>query len=133
MYEVALVPVLIAGIANVVLGMIWYHPKVFGTTWMRLVNAPQGVSTQNMIIATVVAFLAALVMAYVLAYFGIAWGVFDWIGAIELAFWVWLGFTAVPLLGMVLWERKSITAYCIVAGYWLVSLVVMALIFISWV
>ena len=30
MFEVTLWPIL-AGILNVVLGMIWYHPKVFGT------------------------------------------------------------------------------------------------------
>ena len=29
-------PVIIAAIASMILGMIWYHPKVFGNLWMKL-------------------------------------------------------------------------------------------------
>lgn len=33
--EINFVALLVAGIVTLVLGFIWYHPKVFGTIWMR--------------------------------------------------------------------------------------------------
>lgn len=72
--------------------------------------------------------LAAMVAAYVMNYFGIAWGVYDWVGAVELGFWCWLGFAAPPMLGMVLWEQKPLKAYLIVSLYWLVAFIAMAIV-----
>jgi hypothetical protein len=72
-----------------------------------------------------------MLVAYVMNHFGIAWGVFDWIGAVELAFWCWLGFVAPTMLGMVLWEMKPIKYYAMVAGYWLVAFIMMAVILVS--
>ena len=74
------------------------------------------------------AFCASVVVAYVMNHFGIAWGVFDWIGGVELGFWCWLGFAAPVLLGPVLWEGKSTKLYAINAGFWLVSFIVMGVI-----
>ena len=58
------------------------------------------------------------------------WGVFDWIGAVELGFWCWIGFTAPTMLGMVLWEGKPVKYYAIVSGFWLVSFVAMAVVLV---
>jgi len=133
MFEVTFWPILAAGIANVVLGMIWYNPRVFGTAWMACTDmSPEMLEKgkKRMIASTLFAFLAAMIAAYVMNHFGIAWGVFDWIGAVELAFWCWLGFVAPPMLGMVLWEMKPFKYYAIVAGYWLVSFIMMAVILV---
>ncbi len=70
--------------------------------------------------------LASMLTAYVMNYFGIAWGVFDVIGAIELGFWCWIGFVATTMLSTVLWEQKSFKLYLINAGYSLVSFIAMA-------
>lgn len=72
--------------------------------------------------------LAAMVVAYVMSYFGIAWGVYDWIGAVQLGFWSWAGFVAPTMLGIVLWDQKPLRLYFINASYWLVTLVVMAVV-----
>ncbi|MEK7155682.1 MAG: DUF1761 domain-containing protein [Patescibacteria group bacterium] len=133
MFEVTLWPILAAGILNVVLGMIWYHPKVFGTAWMASAGiTPEKAEAgkKKMPIMAFLAFLAAMVVAYVMNYFGIAWGVFDWIGAVELGFWCWIGFTAPTMLGMVLWEGKPVKYYAIVSGFWLVSFVAMAVVLV---
>jgi len=133
MFEVTLVPILIAAIVNVVLGMIWYHPKVFGSAWMAclgLTPEQKEAGKKKMWISTALAFLAAMVVAYVMNYFGIAWGVFDWIGAIELGFWCWVGFAAPAMLGMVLWEQKPFKYFAIVSGYWLVSFISIAVILV---
>lgn len=70
--------------------------------------------------------LAAMVVAYVMSYVSLAWGFYDWIGALELGFWCWVGFIAPTMLGMVLWEQKPFKLYLINVLYWLVALLVMA-------
>src|SRR3989344_4203682 len=109
MYEVTWLPILVAGIIAIVIGFAWYHPKVFGTAWMPIV--------------IVVATLAAMLVAYVMNHFGVAWGVFDIIGAIELGIWTWVGFVAPIMLGIVLWEQRSFKLYVINASYWLVTFI----------
>jgi len=86
---------------------------------------------KRMPLTMVLALLASMLAAYVMSYFGIAWGVYDWIGAIELGFWCWIGFAAPALLGSVLWEQKPFRLYLINSLYWLVPLVVMAIILVS--
>jgi hypothetical protein len=133
MFEVSFLPILVAGIANIVLGMIWFHPKVFGSSWMGGANisaADMAAGKKKMMVSAFIAFLGAMVVAYVMNHFGIAWGVFDWIGAVELGFWCWVGFVAPTMLGMVLWEQKPFKQYAIVAGQWLVSFVMMAVILV---
>lgn len=131
MFELSFWPVLAAGIANVVLGMTWYNPKVFGAAWMRMANiTPEAAERgkKRMPVAVVVALLASMLTAYVMYHFGVAWGVYDWIGAVELASWIWIGFVAPLMLGIVLWEGKPLKLYFINVGYWLVALIVMAVI-----
>jgi hypothetical protein len=133
MFEVTLIPLLVAAIVAVILGFIWFHTKVFGAAYMRCVNLTpeqQAKGRKRMPVAVFFAFASSLLAAYVLNYFGIAWGVYDWVGAIELGIWVWLGFAAPPLLGMILWEMRPIKQYAIVGGYWLVNFIVMALVLV---
>jgi len=133
MITVTFWPILAAGIANVLIGWIWYHPKIFGSAWMRMSGITPEVAEQGkkrMPLMAFVAFLASMVVAYVMNYFGIAWGVYDWIGAVELGFWCWIGFAAPALLGSVLWEQKPLKLYLINALYWLVSFIVIAVVLV---
>ncbi len=133
MGPVAFWPILASGVASVLIGWVWYHPSIFGGTWMRLANVTPEMAERGkkrMPLTALVALLAAMLVAWVMSYVGILLGVYDWFGALELGFWCWLGFTAPPMLGMVLWEQKPIRYYVIVAGYWLVAFLVMALILV---
>lgn len=121
--------IIIAALSTVVIAFLWYHPRVFGTQFMREVNlSPSQMETgkRRMMLYVFFSFLASIVAAYIMNYFAIAWGIFDWISALQLGITAWLGFTAVPMLGMVFWEMKSLKYYLIVSGYWLVSFIVMA-------
>ncbi len=127
----AFLPVLAAGVANVILGFIWYHPNVFGGAWMHDLNlTPEQTERgkKNMLSRVLFAFFVSLVTASVMQIIGNAFGVYGWTNAIILGAMCWLAFTAVPMLGMVLWELKPLRYYFIVAGYWLVAFVVMALV-----
>lgn len=133
MIEISLWPILSAALAAILIGWVWYHPAVFGTTWMRMSNITPEMAERGkrrMPIMALVGLLAAMLVAYVMSYFGIAWGVYDWIGALQLGFWVWAGFVAPVLLGAVLWDQKPVRFYLINVLYWLVALIVMALILV---
>lgn len=124
---------LIAAISVSVVGMIWYHPNVFGSAWMRLANVTPETAERTrrtMALRVIFGLLAAMLMAYVLSYFSAAWGVFDVVGAVELAFWVWAGFVLPPMFGIVLWEGKSLKLYVINALYWLVAIITTSVIII---
>ena len=127
----SLLPVLAAGIAHLILGSAWYHPKVFGSAWMRLTNITPEIAERGgrrKPAYTFIAFLAGLIAAYILNLLSLAWGVFEVAGAMQLALLVWLGFIAPSMLGSFLWDHRPFSLLCINAGYWLVSLIVMALI-----
>ena len=130
MYEVTFFPILVAGIVAMVIAFGWYHPRVFGSAWMRMVSiTPESVEhgKKRMPLIALIAIVANMLIAYVMNHFGAAWGVFDIIGAIELGFWSWVGFVAPTMLGIVLWEHKSFKLYLINVLYWLVAFVAMAI------
>jgi hypothetical protein len=134
MYQVTFLPILLASVLAAGIGFVWYHPRVFGTIWMRASGVtPEMVERgkRRMPIYGFLGLLASMVVAYVMNYFGIAWGVYDWHGALQLAFWCWAGFIAPVMLGMVLWEQKPFRAYFINVTYWLVALCVMALVLVQ--
>ncbi len=131
MIEVNFLTVLLAGMASMLIAFGWYHPRVFGSAWMRMVGITPEMAERGkkrMPLTAAVGLLSTMVIAYVMSYFGIAWGVFDVIGALELGFWCWVGFVGPILLGSVLWEQKPFALYLINAFYWLVSFIVMAII-----
>jgi hypothetical protein len=131
MIQVTLVPIIVAGISAVLIGWVWFHPKVFGSAWMRMSNVTPEMaeaSKKRMPITVFAGFVAAMIIAWVMGYVGILLGVYDVVGAVVLGFWCWLGFVAPTMLGVVLWEHKPIRLYLINAIYWLVVFIVIALI-----
>ena len=127
------VAVVAAAAANMVVGFLWYGP-LLGKQWMHEMGFTrekiEGMAAKGMSVTYTLQAVGALMMAYVLAHvLGIsaqAFGSLTTTGALTGAFWMWLGFVAPVLLGVVLWEGKSWKLYAIQAGYFLVTLEVMA-------
>jgi len=118
-----------SGFVAVLLGMIWYHPKIFGGAWMRLSGITPEMrekGKRRMPVMVFFGFLAAMLVAYVMTYVSAAWGFYNWVGGLQLGLWCWMGFIAPTMLGSVLWEMKPFRLYLINAFYWLVTLLVMA-------
>ena len=58
---------LVAALSSLVIGFIWYHPKVFGTSWMRsLGKTEDDLSGGNMAVIFGVTFIVAALLAYFL-------------------------------------------------------------------
>jgi hypothetical protein len=126
-FNINYMAVLIAGIAQMVIGFLWYGP-LFGKIWQKLsgisdADIKKAGSNMPMLYGTM--FLATLVTAYVLSHFQQAGGAMDMMDGAMIGFWAWLGFVATTMLTNVLFDKKPFNLYLLNAGYQLVSLVVM--------
>lgn len=128
MIEVSYFAILVAAVIGFVVGFVWYHPSVFGTMWMRLAKVNPDMSgsaaKKMMMQSMALGFLATVVSAYVLAHFVSVWAAVDFMDALQLGFWTWLGFQMPILLGSVLWEMKSWNLFFLNSAYWLVVTIV---------
>lgn len=125
------VAVLVAALAQMALGMMWYGP-VFGKQWMAMMGFSKD-SMKSMamtpIKAMIIGFIVALIMSYVLAHSIVFASTYLQITGISAGlqggFWNWLGFIAPVTIGAVLWEGKSWKLWFLNAAYWLVALCMM--------
>ncbi len=127
--------ILVAAIASMIIGGLWYSPILFGKKWLKEMkieksDMPEMKKKANK--SYVIMFLSSLVMAYALSRFIILTNTTTLAAGLLIAFLAWLGFLATSLLGSVLWEGKSISLYLINASNYLVTLLVMGAILVSW-
>ncbi len=128
--------VLTASVALFIIGWLWYGP-IFGKTWMRLnkIGAKEMAvaKKKSMLGMMFMNFIGTLIMVCVLSNLMLNVGAGGVSEALQLAFWVWLGFFAsTTLLGSVLWDNKPWGLFFLNGAYWLVSLEVAALILVWW-
>ena len=154
------IALLLAAISALVIGFVWYHPKVFGTIWMKETGlTEESMKGANMAKIFVLAFIFAFLLAMTMMQMSI-----HQTGALSLvggdpskalpsyaAFMADYGnhfrtykhgalhgvlagvFVALPILGTnALFERKSAKYIFINAGYWIVTLGVMGAFICGW-
>lgn len=129
--------VLLAAVSNMVLGFVWYG-HLFMKAWTKEmgidklsrkeVSAMKEKGRKSMWMASCAALLTAFVFAHFVDYMQAT----TVMAGLELGFWLWLGFIAPIMLGIVLWENKSWKLYAINAGYWLTVLLIMGAILAVW-
>lgn len=133
------IAVLVAAIANMVLGFLWYGP-IFGKRWIALMGfTPAQIKegqSKGMAKQMILGFIGALVMNYVLAHSLIFANTYLSASGVSAGlaggFWNWLGFVAPVTLSSVLWEGKSWSLWILNNGYWLLSLLVGGVILALW-
>lgn len=130
--EINYLAVIAAALSTFVIGGIWYSPLLFQQSWMRanrITPADLGSGGEARIFGG--AFVLSLIMAFNLAAFlsgpdtTIAWGATA--GALAGVGWVALGIGVVALF-----ERRPLSYVLINGGYWAVSFVVMGAILGAW-
>ncbi len=137
--EINYVAILIAVVANFILGFIWYTP-LFGKVWGKEMGfdmtqkPPASVMVKGMVIMIIGNFLMAFVFAHNIA----AWNPVTWglpastespaSMALMAAFFTWLGFFLPLDLNTVAWEMKSWKLFFINTSYHLLSLIIVAFI-----
>jgi hypothetical protein len=133
------VAVIIAVVANFILGFLWYTP-IFGKVWGREMGfntdekPPGSALAKGMIFMIIGNFLMAWVFAHNMAVWNpVTWGLppsemSPGSNAIMAAVFTWLGFYFPGDLGSVAWEKKSWKLFFINTGYHFISLLVVAII-----
>lgn len=130
--------VLVAVVANFILGFIWYTP-LFGKAWATEMGFDTSVKPSGGEMAKGMIFMVIgnFFMAYVFAHNMAAWSFVP--GMEELgnvgnimnsAIFTWLGFYLPVDIGIVTWEKKSWKLFFINTGYHLAMLFVAAAILI---
>ncbi len=133
--EVNWLAVLLATASSMVVGSIWYTPKTFGNTWMKLAKVDQKAAEKRGVRPILVTLVVSLATAYVLAhvaflsnkYFGNSF----LMDSLSTAFWVWLGFTAARFITHDAFEGRPAKLTTINIAHELVTLLVMGAI-IGW-
>jgi hypothetical protein len=151
--ETSIVGIVLAVVANIVVGMIWYNPKVMGTKWADAIGKKMGdmkMVPSDMAYAILAATFKAFVLSLLIFYgltnsaifslagafggenpSGILIGTWTEIGAaIAIAFLVWVGFVVPTEMNRHIWENKNLKLFWINSLHMLVTLVVMALVIV---
>jgi hypothetical protein len=127
--------VLACAVLSMVIGFIWYGP-LFSKPWGRLTGWTNekvaALPKSSMPVSYAMAFVAALVIAAVLAITLRAIGV-QGIGAgVTVAVVLWAGFTGATIGVNMIFERRPLSLFAIEAGYHLVALIVYAIVLSVW-
>jgi hypothetical protein len=130
--------VLVAAIATMVLGFLWYSPLLFAGPWMvlmgydpndkaKLAEMQKGAGKMYAL-----SFLASLVSALVLAKIIAITTVSSALYGMKVGFAVWLGFVTTVQLTGVLFAKQPVKLYLINTGYQLVCYLAMGAILAVW-
>ena len=131
----SLLSILIASVASMVLGFLWYSPALFGNAWMKLkgfTRASLKDAQKKMGPMYALSWVGGLVMAWILSMIISLVGVVDTMGAAQVAFWMWLGFVAPVQMTGVIFGSKEWKLFAIDTSYQLASLIAMGVIISLW-
>lgn len=132
MFEVNLIAVVVSTALAIVIGMLWYSPKTFGTVWAREAGVDMAAgASEGMWKMMLAGAIQNFVIIYILSHFLILAEAYP--GADALIGAVWMAIlVAATHLGSVIWEKKSLTYFSVNAGYLATILIVSALVITRW-
>jgi hypothetical protein len=128
--------VLLATLSSMVVGSIWYTPRVFGNYWMRTAKVTPSGDASSAVRPIVVTVIVSFVTAWVLA--GAAYIARDFYGGSFLAnalittIILWAGFTAARFITHDAFESRPAGLTVLNIAHEFVTLVIMALIIGVW-
>jgi hypothetical protein len=135
---VPVVPVLVAAVATMVIGFIWYSPFLFARPWMHAMGydpddkAKLAEMKKGAVLLYGGALLASLASAFVLAKIVEITTVNAALYGVKVGFAIWLGFVTTVQFTAFLFERKPFLLYVINTGYQLVCYLAMGAILAVW-
>jgi hypothetical protein len=135
---VNLLAVLVAAIAAMVVGFLWYSPLLFAKPWMVLMgydpNDKAGLEQMRKSAGKSygISFLASLLSAFVLGKIIVITTVDSALYGMKIGFAIWLGFVATVQLTEVLFAKKPAKLFLINTGYQMVCYLAMGAILAVW-
>lgn len=128
--------VLLATLSSMVIGSLWYTPKLFGTRWAKLANVDMTGSSKGVVWPIITTLIVSFVTAWVLAgASAIAWHFYEgsfFFGTIVTGILLWAGFTAARFITHDAFEGRPTALTTLNIAHELVTIVVMAVIIGVW-
>ncbi|GHD43538.1 DUF1761 domain-containing protein [Mycetocola manganoxydans] len=128
--------VLLATLSSMVVGSIWYTPKVFGNYWMKQANITPSGNTKDAIRPILLTLIVSFITAWVLA--GATYLSWDFYGgsfllnALLTGVILWAGFTAARFITHDAFDGRPAGLTVLNVAHELVTIVIMALIIGIW-
>lgn len=129
--DLNLFAILVAALAYMVIGAIWYSPFLFGMLWMQEMNYdPEKMDDQKkaMSYSGIVALVIALGLGVIANLFNIT----SVDQALETGALLWVALTAAPMATDVIFQKQPVKVYVINSAYHLVAILCMLMIIVSW-
>lgn len=128
--------VLVATLSTLVVGSVWYTPRVFGTRWMRLAKVdPQAAEATGIwpvVVTVLVSFLTSWVLAGAVYISWEFYGGSFFTAAVVTAVLLWIGFTAARMITHDAFEGRPSALTTLNLAHELVTILVMAVIIGVW-
>jgi hypothetical protein len=129
--------VLLATLSSMIVGSIWYTPKVFGNYWMKKSGVTPSGKASDAIVPIAVTVVVSFITAWVLA--GASFIAWDWYGSgsflgstLLTAIILWAGFTAARFITHDAFDKRPSGLTILNIAHELLTVVVMALIVGVW-
>lgn len=124
--------VLLAALSSMVVGSVWYAPKVFGASWAKLAKVQLRGKGSDAVKPIVITVVVSFITAYVLAHVSFLSNAFFQNSFLQdsltTAFWLWLGLTAARFITHDAFEGRPWKLTAMNIAHELVTLLVMGLI-----
>ncbi|HTD64715.1 MAG TPA: DUF1761 domain-containing protein [Verrucomicrobiae bacterium] len=124
--------VVVAAVVALVIGFIWYSPRVFGTRWMAYLGTTQPQLGNPGPTGMLVGVVASLLNAWVLALLALNLGGKSVTDGVLLGVLAWLGFMATITAAQISFEKKSWGLWVLNNAHNLLVQVIMAAIVTAW-
>ena len=128
--------VLLATLSSMVVGTIWYTPKVFGNYWMKAANITPSGNSKDAIRPIILTLIVSFITAWVLA--GAAFISWDFYGgsffvnALLTSVILWAGFTAARFITHDAFDGRTTGLTVLNVAHEFVTIVIMAIIIGVW-
>ncbi|RNE62270.1 DUF1761 domain-containing protein [Cryobacterium tepidiphilum] len=128
--------VILATLSSMVVGSIWYTPKVFGRYWMKAANVTPSGRAADAVVPILITLLVSFVTAWVLA--GATYIAWDFYGgsyfrnAVVTALMLWAGFTAARFITHDAFDQRPRGLTLLNVAHELVTILVMSIIIGVW-
>ena len=109
--------VLIAGLVHIVLGLIWFMPKLFGNIWVEITGKEMKPATQWIAAGIIGHLIMALVLAVIVSLANAT----TVVGGVIVGVLICIGFVAPLEVGELVWEKIPFKLFMIRVGNQLVG------------
>jgi len=131
-FGVNYIAVVLAAVVALVIGFIWYSPRVFGTRWMAYLGTTQAQLGNPGPTGMAVGVVASLINAWVLAVLSLNLGGKTLTDGIMLGVLAWLGFMATITAAQISFEKKPWGLWVLNNAHNLLVQVIMGAIVTAW-